>query len=223
MRVRASGDPLLEDFDKWTLSIGNGVESKVQIPEEMVTQIEPNTPEKPWLEEQSMKSFCKQIFPGIEENIRSPGWLEGRAIMAPTNKEVNTINELIMEWLPGESTKLSSADTLDNQNDAFRFNVEYLNSLTPNGFPSHMLSLKPGMPLMLMRNINPKQGLCNGTKLVFQKVLNGKLLQCKIVGNNRIVLIPRISFIPKVGEYTFQWQRRQFPVRASFSTTINKA
>ena len=39
----------------------------------------------------------------------------------------------------------------------------------------------------------------------------------------RIVLFPRISFIPKVGEYTFQWQRRQFPVRPSFSTTINKA
>ena len=40
---------------------------------------------------------------------------------------------------------------------------------------------------------------------------------------DRVVLILRITFIPKPGEYPFEWQRRQFPVRPSFAITINKS
>ena len=39
----------------------------------------------------------------------------------------------------------------------------------------------------------------------------------------RVVLIPRITFIPKAGDYPFDWQRRQFPVRVAFASTINKS
>ena len=170
-----------------------------------------------------MKTFCQLVFPNMEENINTPGWLEGRSILAPTNKEVDAINDMMQDWVLGDGIKLSSADSLENPQDAFRFNTEYLNTLRPNGFPQHMLSLKPGMPLMLLRNINPRQGLCNGTRLIFDKAIDNKMLQCRIVGSNRIVLIPRITFIPKLADYPFQWQRRQFPVRLSFATTINKS
>ena len=130
---------------------------------------------------------------------------------------------MIMDWMPGETVILSSADSLESPDDSFRFNTEYINTLTPNGIPSHLLTLKPGMPVMLMRNLNPREGLCNGTKLIYQRIHDNKLLECKIVGTSRTVLIPRITFIPKVGEYTFEWQRRQFPVKKSFATTINKS
>ena len=79
------------------------------------------------------------------------------------------------------------------------------------------------MPIMLLRNINPRQGLCNGTRLIFEKCLDNKLLQCRIVESGRLVLIPRITFIPKPAEYPFEWQRRQFPVRPAFAMTINKS
>ena len=206
MRVRASGDPELEAFDKWTLSIGNGSsgEETVPIPEHMVTEIISNTPTETWHEEESMKKFCRLIFPDLQTNISNPRWLEGRSILAPTNKEVSTINDLMQQWVPGSLTKLSSADTLENPNDAFRFNTEYLNTLLPNGFPEHILNLKEGMPLMLLRNINPRQGLCNGTRLIYDKTIDCKLLQCRIVGSDRVVLIPRITFIPKAGENPFE-------------------
>ena len=226
MRVRASGDPTLEEFDKWTLSIGNGLNLNggVPIPETMITEIKPNTKSEPKNEENSMKLFCQQVFPDINTNINTPGWLEGRTILAPTNKEVDVLNEVIQGWLPEEGgIKLQSADTVENPEDAFRFNTEYLNTLRPNGFPHHVLNLKPGMPLMLLRNINPRQGLCNGTRLIFDKCIDNKLLQCRIVETSRVVLIPRISFIPKPSEYPFEWQRRQFPVRPAFAITINKS
>ena len=130
---------------------------------------------------------------------------------------------MMQHWVPGNITKLSSADTVENPNDAFRFNSEYLNTLQPNGFPQHILTLKSGVPLMLLRNINPRQGLCNGTRLIYDKTVDSKLLQCRIVGSDRVVLIPRITFIPKAGDYPFEWHRRQFPVRIAFATTINKS
>ena len=225
MRVRASGDPILEQFDKWTLDIGNGFSSEgfVEIPENMVTRIKANTKEDTHNEERSMKYFCQEVFPDICNNINKPGWLEGRTILAPTNKEVDALNEVMQQWLPEGGTKFHSADTLENPEDVFRFNTEYLNTLRPNGFPQHVLCLKTGMPLMLLRNINPRQGLCNGTRLIYDKCIDNKLLQCRIVETGRIVLIPRITFIPKMNEYPFEWQRRQFPVRTAFAITINKS
>jgi ATP-dependent DNA helicase PIF1 len=225
MRVRESGDQTLEEFDRWTLSIGNGLELNggVKIPKEMITEIKTNTKDEPKNEENSMKKFCQKVFPDIEVNINTPGWLEGRTILAPTNKEVDVLNDVIQGWLPEKGIRLQSADTLENPEDAFRFNTEYLHTLRPNGFPQHVINLKPGMPLMLLRNINPRQGLCNGTRLIFDKCIENKLLKCNILETSRVVLIPRITFIPKPSEYPFEWQRRQFPVRPAFAITINKS
>ena len=133
------------------------------------------------------------------------------------------INDLICEMLPGTNKVFRSVDELENYEDVLRFNPEYLNTLNPNGFPPHTLNLKPGMPLMLLRNINPQDGLCNGTKLVFERALANKVLQCRVSGSDRIVFIPRIVLIPRANEYPFSWQRRQFPTKPAFSTTINKS
>ena len=47
MRVRASGDPVLEQFANWTLSLGDGTKNnqqeRVMIPKEMLFKIMPNT------------------------------------------------------------------------------------------------------------------------------------------------------------------------------------
>ena len=249
MRVDARSDPLLEEFDQWTLSIGNGDMDQLTIPESMLsTRIVKNSKKEPCSEGKAMIAFCKDVFPNIEENISNCDWLDGRAILATTNKvkksffigryaaelsyhiiyyffhqEVKMINDLICDMVPGTNEVFRSVDELDHYENLQRFTPEYLNSLNPNGFPPHILNLKPGMPLILLRNINPRDGLCNGTKLVFEKALANKVLQCRLAGSDRTVLIPRIVLIPKQNEYPFSWQRRQFPVKAAFSTTINKS
>ena len=194
------------------------------VPDEMIVgTITANSSANPTSEAQAMEMFCGEIFPSLAENVSDPTWLEGRAVLAVTNKEVKMLNEVLTSKLPGHTDRLKSADELVNNQDLLRFNTEYLHTLCPNGFPSHDLYLKPNMPLMLLRNLNPREGLCNGTKLVFIRCIENKLLECKVVGNLRVVLIPRITFIPKVSEFPFEWQRRQFPVKAAFATTINKS
>ena len=49
---------------------------------------------------------------------------------------------------------------------------KFLNTLTPNGLPPHVLKLKIGSPVILLRNIDPTNRLYNGTRLIirgFQK------------------------------------------------------
>ena len=167
--------------------------------------------------------FWRSLTSGLYHNIQNRDWLDGRAILCATNAEVTMINDMMSTMLPGNTVTYNSADGLQNSEDLLRLNVEYLHSLNPNGFPPHSLVLKPGMPLMLLRNINPREGLCNGTKLIFESALDNKVLQCVVSGSSRKVLIPRIVFIPKVNEFPFECQRKQFPVKAGFATTINKS
>ena len=232
MRVKASGNPLLEAFDKWTLSIGNGetptVEHSdmIEIPEDMCLKIEEKSAKNPDSETKAIQALTDHVYPNLKTDIFIPGWMDGRAILAPTNKQVDLINNLIMDSFPGQPSILTSSDELSNADDLSRFNIEYLNSLSPSGLPVHRLFLKPGMPIMLLRNLNPKMGLCNGTRLIFHKIHSNHLLECSIAGgefNKRKVLIPRITLRPRDREFTFEWSRRQFPVRVCFAMTINKS
>ena len=225
MRVRASGDVALENFDKWLLSLGDGTLREVpdtilvDLPEQLCTTIDKDN------EGKSMDEFCDNIFPDLDSNIHDKRWLEGRAILTPTNREVDQINNHLVDKMAGEIILLYSSDALDNDKDTYRYNIEYINTLNPTGLPASRLCLKPGMPVMLMRNLNPTEGLCNGTRLVFKRMLSPRLLVCTTVGQDidRDVYIPRITLRPKERQYPFEWSRRQFPIRAAFSTTINKA
>ena len=226
MRVRASGDPHLEAFDRWTLDIGNGVSNSIKVPADMIaTRITPNSEKNSAAEGEAMVNFCNKIFPNLADNIGDPNWIEGRAILAPTNKEVEMLNNILSEELPGSLEVLRSADQMESSEDGISFNVEYLNTLTPSGCPPHALNLKSGMPLMLLRNLNPREGLCNGTKLIFEETIDNKVLKCRVAGSDRMVLIPRIMFIPKLGDLgmNYPWSRRQFPVKPAFAMTINKS
>ena len=95
--------------------------------------------------------------------------------------------------------------------------------------PEHELYIKPNMLLILLRNLNPREGLANGTRLLALGLhARGKLLKAKIISGSaehrgRVVLIPRIDLIADETLYPFKWARRQFPVRAAFALTINKA
>ncbi|GJZ29210.1 DNA helicase [Tanacetum coccineum] len=48
---------------------------------------------------------------------------------------------------------------------------EYLNTLSFTELPPHKLELKIGTPIILLRNINIVDGLCNGTRLIVKQLL----------------------------------------------------
>ena len=104
---------ILEEFDRWTLSIGDGEMESIKITEDMIaTKIIKNSKDNPNSEQEAMSRFVNEIFPNIATNISNPEWLHGRCILATTNKEVDMINEMVQDRLPGTTDKLYSADTL---------------------------------------------------------------------------------------------------------------
>ena len=111
MRVKASGDPSLEDFDSWTVSIGDCTaqtvgdveDSNIQLKKDLCYGIDQNRLDA------DMRKFCQDIFPNLADNYKVDTYMEGRAILAPTNRKVDDINDYLTDVLPGEKVALLSS------------------------------------------------------------------------------------------------------------------
>ncbi|XP_043224657.1 ATP-dependent DNA helicase PIF6-like [Amphibalanus amphitrite] len=151
--------------------------------------------------------------------------MASRAVLAPTNSTVDSVNSYVTDIFPGQAVECLSADaTVGEEQEPVP--QEYLNGLCVPGLPPHHLLLKPGMPVILLRNIDPARGLCNGTRLLVVAVHGGRLLEATVACGSaagRRVLIPRLTLQPPDDAFPFEWRRRQFPVRPAFALTINKA
>ncbi|KAL4286250.1 hypothetical protein AHAS_Ahas19G0067400 [Arachis hypogaea] len=153
-----------------------------------------------------------------------------RAILAPTVENVEEINNYIVDLLPGEEKNYLSADSICGS-DAYSdvdidwINVKFLNHIRCSGLPNYSLKLKIGVPIILLRNIDPAGGLCNGTRLVVRdlgtNVIGADITSGSNVGDK--VFITRMNLIPNDTVIPFKFQRRQFPVSLSFAMTINKS
>jgi len=103
----------------------------------------------------------------------------------------------------------------------------FLQQLNASGLPSALLCLKVGSPVILLRNLDLGEGLCNRTRMVVLNVRR-KVLQCRIISKDRrfrgkIVLIPRIRLLPNTETLPVPLKRLQFLVRLAFAMTINKS
>ncbi|KEH33244.1 PIF1-like helicase [Medicago truncatula] len=112
------------------------------------------------------------------------------------------------------------APTLDSW-----FTTEFPNDIKSSGIPNHRLKLKVGCPVMLMRNIDRANGLCNGTRLTVthlgKSMIAATVITGKRAGTN--VFIPRMNLIPSDPGLPFKFMRRQFPLTFYFAMTINKS
>jgi ATP-dependent DNA helicase PIF1 len=102
---------------------------------------------------------------------------------------------------------------------------EFLSSLRTSGLPNHVIKLKPGTPIMLMRNLDQSEGLYNGTRLIISRmadhVIEAKIMSGKNEGN--IIYIPRMTTSPSQSPWPFKLSRRQFPIMVCYAMTINKS
>jgi ATP-dependent DNA helicase PIF1 len=94
------------------------------------------------------------------------------------------------------------------------FKSEFLNNIKCIGIPNHRLTLKVGVPIMLLRNIDHAKGLCNDTRMQIDHLgkhfITTTIIDGKNIGDK--VVIPKIDMVPKDSGLPFKFQRRQFPV-----------
>ena len=137
-------------------------------------------------------------------------------------------NEILSRLNRLDSKEYLSIDTIvDDENECLQnfIPIEFVNSITPNGLPPHKLILKIGCIIILLRNLNLEDGLCNGTRLIVRS-LDEYVIKASIITGSKAgisVLIPRIDLSPSKEEIPFNMIRRQFPIRLGFAMTINKS
>ncbi|XP_076900374.1 uncharacterized protein LOC143554528 [Bidens hawaiensis] len=153
-----------------------------------------------------------------------------RALLAPLNEVVQKINERMLDLFPGEEVEYLSSDSLAECEDLSEdfdpqlYSPDLLKGPV-TGMPNHRLVLKVGVPIMILRNINHKKGLCNGTCLPVVS-LGRRVIEAKVVSGMNIgyrTLISRVSLTPTDKNLPFRLKRRQFPISVCFAMTINKS
>jgi ATP-dependent DNA helicase PIF1 len=204
MRVTALIDTPKEqektrDFADWILNIGDGLigneedEAWVHITKNILLQKGGN----------QLGTIINSTYPNLWTNYTDRKYLEEKAILCPRNEMVNEVNNYIMGRIDGEEVTYRSSDmvckAMSNTEDGDQmYASELLNSLKFPGTPNHILRPKVGLPIMLLRNINQSEGLCNGTRLTI--TLLGKwFIEAQIITGTNIgnkVYIPRIIMSP---------------------------
>jgi len=202
--------PFKDDYDA----------SLIKIPTELLLDIGFNP----------IASMVSPVYPYINNHHLDPVYFQKRAIVTLKNATISVINDFILDMSPeSKHVYLNNDDVCISSSNAENADllcpVEFINQLEFNGAPSHKLSLKIGTPIMLLRNLNPSPGLCNGTRLLVtqlaETVIGAQIITGSKIGNN--VFIPRIIFPVNDGKCAYIIKRRQFFVRPCYAMIINKS
>nr|XP_025679667.1 ATP-dependent DNA helicase PIF1-like [Arachis hypogaea] len=177
-----------------------------------------------------IQDIVSAIYSNIHDNYGNVSYFQERAILAPTVDIVQQINDFVVDSFPGLEKVYLSSDSICSSDcqgaiDTDRLITEFLNQITCSGIPKHALKLKKGVLIILLRNIDQANGLCNGTRLIVQD-LGENIIGAEIVSGSNIgdkIFIPRMNLIPSDPGIPFKFQRRQFPVSLCFTMTINKS
>ena len=222
----------IAQFADYLLKVGEGREETFpEIGEDMIM-----IPEELKSKAETLDQFCDEIFPNMNEIVGQglhsddptnawTEWLMDRAIIVPTNNEANDINKICIEKFPGKERVYKSFDKANNCKEEHNYPTEFLNSILVSSIPPHEIKLKVGSPFMLIRTLDPVNGHINGTRYIVKaltdRIIHGEIAHpLKFKGNE--IFIPRILFHPKDKTITFEFERKQFPIRSCFALTSNK-
>ncbi|XP_076952023.1 uncharacterized protein LOC143625623 [Bidens hawaiensis] len=158
----------LQIFAEWLLELGEGKlggendgEAIIDIPNDLLIG-DSSDP---------ISDLIDFVYPSLSENFNDITYFKERAILAPLNEVVQDINDRFLALFPGDEVEYLSSDSIDQSDsvgpgfDPALQLPDFLNGLKMYGMPNHRLVLKVGVPIMLLRNIDQKNGLCNGTRL----------------------------------------------------------
>uniref|UniRef100_A0A453QHI5 ATP-dependent DNA helicase n=1 Tax=Aegilops tauschii subsp. strangulata TaxID=200361 RepID=A0A453QHI5_AEGTS len=215
--MRAPNDPW---FTEYLLRVGNGTE-ETNDDGEILLPTSICVPNK--ADDNGLDRLIDSIYQPA--SLKDPKYITSRAILSTRNDCVDKINLKMIDRFQGEEMVYHSFDSVEDDPHNY-YPPKFLNTLTPNGLPPHMLKLKINCPIILLRNIDPANGLCNGTRLLVRGFQKNAIDAEIVVGQHSgmRVFLPRIPLCPSDDDmFPFSFKRKQFSIRLSFAMTINKS
>ncbi|XP_076065324.1 uncharacterized protein LOC143039331 [Oratosquilla oratoria] len=120
-----------------------------------------------------------KVYEGFKDNFLNVSYFEKRAIISPTNDDVDSINNFVYEKLKEKEVLYRSQDTASHDGEGMEIHTSVFNSMNSPSIPLHELKLKVGAVVMVMRNICPPK-ICNGIRVMItnlkKNVIVGKIL-----------------------------------------------
>jgi hypothetical protein len=165
----------------------------------------------------TVESLIDSVYPGISHLPHSPNhYFTEHCILSACNDDVNHLNERILNDFPGEERVYLSADSIkediSDPETVLIYPTEYLNMITASGLPLHKLTLKVGSPVMVLHNLNPAEGVCNGTRGIIT-CMTDRVFELRLLGGDHdghLVFLPRIKCHSSNEQIPFQLCRLQF-------------
>ncbi|KAL5698023.1 DNA helicase [Ranunculus cassubicifolius] len=221
----------IAEFGEWVLQLGEGRILMIALSENEEPQwieIPPEILLEPG--KKPIEEIIKSTYPNLDSEYANIDYMKDRCILTPMNDDVEEVNATVMSQIPTTAKVYRSADSLSQmsgytEEQEMLHPVEYLNTLKASGIPNHLIELKIGVPVMLTRNIDPSNGLCNGTRLIILE-MKSKTLHAQIVTGSHVgkkVTIHRIITTSRPTQWEFMLRRIQFPIKMCFAMTINKS
>ncbi|KAG5578235.1 hypothetical protein H5410_058369 [Solanum commersonii] len=157
--MRATKDP---EFCEYLMRIGDGKEKtndhgKIEIPHSLII---PFTSEK-----ESLNVLFRNTYPDLYTCCTKTSFITSRAILTTKNDFIDEINDMLISQFPNTEKVFIAIDETIDPKDQSEYE-DFLRTLNPTGLPPYKLTLKKNCPIMLLRNLNPCEGLCNGTRLI---------------------------------------------------------
>ncbi|KAJ9553040.1 hypothetical protein OSB04_017085 [Centaurea solstitialis] len=144
----------------------------------------------------SKDALIDAVFPSLQINGAVSNYIISRAILSTKNHYVDDINDELIKRFCGEEKVYYSFDEAQDDTNNF-YPIEFLSTLTVCGLPPHCLRLKLGCPIILLRNLNPTNGLCNGTRLICrgfqQNVIDAEIAVGQHAGKRVIIKLEMTS------------------------------
>jgi ATP-dependent exoDNAse (exonuclease V) alpha subunit len=207
-----------KNFAAWQLEMGRGQHTDES---DFI-----NLPDDFKCAENTVQSLINTIYPNIHLNHPDKYFAE-RTILCSKNDDVDDVNTTILNQFPGAVKVYHGSDNVvdSGEDGPLLYPAEYLNTINCSGLPLAKLQVKKGCPIMILRNLNASEGLCNGSRGIVTRMGNRVLEVWLLTGEQagQKVFIPRIGIVPTDTQVPFKFCRRQFPVRISFGMSINKS
>jgi len=116
-----------------------------------------------------IEDLIATIYPGLNptSNILNRNYFSKRTILSSRNCDADDINKEVLQQFPGEVRVFLDVDSAKASNsgagEEMMYPHKFLNTINCSGLPIAHLELKVGLPVMVLWNLSPGEGVCNGT------------------------------------------------------------
>ncbi|XP_015954352.1 uncharacterized protein LOC107478731 [Arachis duranensis] len=130
------------------------------------------------------------VFPNLLVNINNTSFFKDHSILTPTLEVVNDVNSFIMQRVDADVKNYLNSDILCLEEGNIEFELDtltpdVLNAINCSDLPPYKLTLKVGLPVMLLCNIDQSNGLCNGIRLQVRR-LGNHVIECITLTRGKI-------------------------------------